>query len=88
MSDQRIIFKSVPHDGYTESFMITMLYSSGKQYREGVGYKRPETTWDEVEGEIRRQFMEQSNRSSVPPLPRIVVLSKSKEIIRQMDIGF
>lgn len=88
MSDQRIIFKSVPYDGYTESFMITMFYSSGKQYWEGVAYKQPETTWDEVEGEIRRQFMEQSNRSSVPPFPRIVVLSKSKEIIRQMDIGF
>ena len=44
MSDQRIIFKSVPYDGYTESFMITMFYSSGKQYWEGVAYKQPETT--------------------------------------------
>lgn len=88
MPETPAVFSQHPSNDRTESFMITMFYSSGKQYWEGVAYKQPETTWDEVEGEIRRQFMEQSNRSSVPPLPRIVVLSKSKEIIRQMDIGF
>jgi len=86
MSDQRIIFKSVPYDGFSESFLIT-IFEGDRQTHEIVAYKQPETAWEEVEAESRRQFAEYANRSKNPPSPKTIYLSKGLVLIRTIKFG-
>jgi len=80
------VFSQHPTNDRTESFMITMFTAQGEQYWEGVCYKRPETTWDDVRGEAQRQFIERSIRGT--PAPVSVLMSKGKENILLFTLGF